>query len=299
MGPRIPDILHKNHPQCLLYIFHPATPNSGLAANSLSYLRASPCLFSLHVNFQSRQSQVFRELQEVVKSAPNLRDLTITSSPCGPRLEPDQKQWESERETEALHLRSLEVYNVFDPFVLPVEWSTLERLSMDESSLAPLSYPRLSGLKSFRLHRLRYEESQPPSFRLQRLLVEKSQSLFSLSSMLKYSKSLEVLDLTGYLSELRLEEDNLWESIGKSLVRLRLHQDDPEKRLRKSLDDSPYLSSTIMKRITRHCRNLRSLGLDLICDGQEWVCSSLRVCPSFNIKLISTIAIHNAQIHCG
>lgn len=239
--------LQTRHPQCLLYIRHPASQNS---AQILPRLYGSPGLFALDVTLTAGQFQAFNEVQKVLYSAPNLRDLTIASAFNSLLVsygQPDASQ--------PLRLRSLELYGrVFDIFRLPVVWPMLERLSLERFSYVPSVIPDFSGLKSLKLR------------------IENLGDSVLLGTVLQSCKRLEILDLSGRISN--VAEKDHWESVGKTLTKLRLHEEEVLNRI----SESALLSTTVMGCIAGHCRNLRSLGLDLECNGQEWV-SANRASP--------------------
>ena len=263
------ETLQIHHPLCLLYTRHPARQDS---AQTLSRLCASPCLSSLDVTITSGQFQAFRELQKVLTSAPNLRDLTIVSAFNSPHVSPYQEQGEPK----PLHLRSLELYGrVFDIFKLPVVWPMLERLSLDSLSYLPSFVPDFAGLKSLRLRNGDSNNSD------------------SLNIALQECKKLEILDLTGFVSSVQMAEEDFWEHAGKTLIKLRLHEDEMPDRV----SVRPTLSVTDVGRIAKYCHKLRSLGLDLPCNGQEWVSHIPPDVLSLNIRLTVFTAIYDAQAH--
>lgn len=264
--------LQTHHPQCLLYTRHPGSQDS---AQTLPRLCASPCLFSLDVTLTSGQYQAFKELKKVLSSAPNLRDLTIASAFNIPHVSPDEVQGEPQ----ILLLRSLELYGpIFGLVKLPIAWQMLERLSLDSVSYLPTFMPDFAGLKSLRLRAGDSGGNSEP-----------------LGIVLQECKKLEVLDLTGFTSCIRTSEEGLWENAGKTLIKLRLHEDENVGRGGERL----VLSFGDMGRITKYCRNLRSLGLDIQCNGQEWVSPISHVVIASNVKLTASTAIYNAQIHRG
>lgn len=231
--------LQTRHPQCLLYIRHPASQDS---AQTLPRLHGSPGLFALDVTLTTGQFQAFHEVQKVLCSAPNLRDLTIASAFNSVLLSYGQPG-----PSQPLRLRSLELYGrVFDISRLPVVWPMLERLSLEGFSCVASVIPDFSGLKSLKLR------------------IDPDDSVL-LGTVLQSCKRLEILDLSGHISN--IAEKDLWESVGKTLTKLRLHEEEVLNRI----NESALLSSTVIGCIARHCRNLRSLGLDLECKGQEWV----------------------------
>ena len=234
--------LEREQPKCVLYIRHPPSQDS---AQTLPRLCGSPCLFALAVTLTTGQFQAFKCLQNVIYSAPNLRDLTIVSTFNSPQISSYQEQGQSE----PLRLRSLELCGrIFDTFKLPVAWSMLARLSIESLSYLPGLIPDFSGLKSLQLR------------------IRDSGETVLLGVILKGCKKLEVLDLTGCISSIRMAEEGFWESIGKTLIKLRLHEESALNRGERAL-----LYPTVIGCVAIHCRELRSLGLDLECDGQEWV----------------------------
>lgn len=238
------EMLQTHHPQCLLYTRHPASQNS---AQTLRRLRTSPCLSSLDVTITIGQFLAFRQLQKVLASTPDLRDLSIASAFNSPS--PQVSMYQEQVELKPLHLRSLELYgSIFDVFKLPVAWSMLERLSLDSLSYLPHFVPDFAGLKSLRLRTTSHSNPVP-------LLVA-----------LQDCKKLESLDLTGFTGIICIADD-FWGNLGKTLTKLRLHEDEK----RDGISTRHTLSVTDVGRIANYCPKLRSLGLDLACSGQEWV----------------------------
>lgn len=260
--------LQRNHPQCLLYNRHPASQDSG---RTLTRLRELPCLFSLDVTLTTGQFQAFKELQKVLASAPNLRDLSIVSAFDSPFLAPYQ-------EPKPLHLRSLELYGgIFDVFKLPIVWPMLERLSFDSLSYFPSFMPDFAGLKSLTLR------------------TSVSSDSVILDVALRECKKLEVLDLTGYVRNIQKAEEGLWENAGKTLIKLRLHEENGQL----NVGERVLLSFRDIRRIAKYCRNLRSFSLDLECNGREWVNLISYVVLLSNIKLTASTAMYDPQTHRG
>ena len=158
------------------------------------------------------------------------------------------------------HLRSLVLHQDSGFFEFSVIWSMLQRVSLDDSLRDQQIVPDFSCLKSLRL-RVMFGE------------------FLHLSNSLQECKKLEVLDLIGCTKNLIVVEDSFWESVGKTLIALRLHEPVQEWDTNRSL-----LSLNDMGRIVKNCRKLRSLGLDLACNGREWVYSSpvSCYCPMLN-----------------
>ena len=230
------EALRKDHPQCLLYIRHPSSQES---ARTLPRLCGS-CLFALDVKVATGQFQAFRELQKVLYSTSSLRDLTIDSS------QSPLYKWQGK--SEPLRLRSLELYGcAFDRARLPVVWPILERLSLDRVSFLSSVIPDISGLKSLKLRINGFSDS------------------LLLGTILQCCKRLEALDLSGRISS--IAEVVLWGVVGTKLIKLRLHEEDDFNRN----DENAVLYSTVMGCIAEHCHSLRSLSLDLECNGKEWV----------------------------
>ena len=218
------------------------------------------------------QFQAFKELQKVLTSALNLRDLTITSTFNSPYVSPYQEQ----EEPEPLQLRSLELDGpLFITFKLPVAWPILERLSLGSLFYLPSFSSDIAGLKSLRLR------------------IGDLDEIPILSSILQRCKKLEVLDLTGPLSGIQMAEEDFWENVGRGLTKLRLHEDDNPDRVGKR----PYLSTMDMGRMAKCFPNLHSLGLDIHCNGKEWVSLNLHVVLPSNIKLTAFTAIYDAQTY--
>ena len=68
----------------------------------------------------------------------------------------------------------------------------------------------------------------------------------------------------------RIAEEDFRGGVGKTLIKLRLHEEKPLDRM----DGGAVLSLSVMGCIAKHCPNLRSLGHDLEPNGQEWIISS-------------------------
>ena len=239
------EMLQTHHPQCLLYTRHPASQDS---AQTLPRLYTPSCLFSLEVAITNGQFLAFRELQKVLASTPKLRDLSIASAFNS--FSPQVSIYQEQEEPEPLHLRSLELYGrIFDVFKIPVAWSMLERLSLDSLSYLPHFVPDFAGLKSLRLRNTDHSNLVP------------------LDVALQDCKKLESLDLTGFTGIICTAKDAFWRNLGKTLTKLRLHEDEKLDGL--SLRHT--LSVKDVGRIAKYCPKLRSLGLDLACSGQEWV----------------------------
>ena len=252
--------LQQYHPQCLLYIHHPSSQDS---ARTLPRLCDS-CLFALNVELATGQFRAFQVLQKVLYSISNLRDLTINSP-----LSPFDKGQEN---LAPLRLRSLELYGcAFDTNQLPVVWPMLERLSLGRISSLPSLIPEISGLKSLKLRIDGFGDS------------------LLLATILKCCKRLEALDLSGRISS--IAKVDFWEHFGTTLIKLRLHEEDVLNRV----DENVILCSTIMGCIAEHCHNLRSLGLDLECNGKEWVSYKLACCRTLRYQVK---AIHS-RIRCS
>lgn len=230
------EALRKYHPQCLLYIRHPSSQESAWTLPRL----CGSCLSALDVQLATGQFQAYMELQKVLYSTLTLRDLTITS--------PQSPFYNRQGKSEPLRLRSLELYGcAFDTAQLPVVWPILERLSLDRISSLPGLIPDISGLKSLKLR------------------IDRSSDSLLLGTILRRCKRLEVLDLSGCNSS--IAEVDLCELVGTSLIKLRLHEEDVMNRAEKHA----AMYTTVMGRIAKHYHNLRSLGLDLVCNGKDWV----------------------------
>ena len=171
-----------------------------------------------------------------------------------------------QREREPLLLRSLELYGrMLDTFELPIAWPLLERLSLESHSYLLDVLPDFTGLKSLKL----------------RITTSTTVHL-----ALQQCKRLEVLDLTGFVRSIQTANGELWEKCGKTLIKLRLHEEeDPHRRRQRAT-----LSFADIECIAKHCRNLRSLGLDLQCNGRKWVRLNCRVVFPLNVKLTASAA---------
>lgn len=235
--------LQTHHPQCLLYNRHPMSQDS---AQTLPRLCTSSCLASLDVTINTEQIQAYRAFQKVIESAPNLRDLSISSAPHSPNVSPYKELGTSN----LVHLRSLELYDRnLDIRKFPVEWSSVERLSLDGGYFLADLVPDFARLKSLKLEN------------------GYSCHVVLLVEALQNCNKLESLDLTGYSEIIHVAGEPFWGNLGKTLTKLRLHEEEKPNRVGKR----PTLSIEDMGRLAKSCHNLRSLGLDLPCNGQEWV----------------------------
>ena len=260
--------LQTSHPDCLLYTRHPASQN---AAQTLWRLCDTPCLFSLDATITTGQFEAFRELQKVLNSAPNLRDLTIASS-----FDMLFRRHTEQRDPIPLELRSLELYGIpMEFWRLPVVWQKLERLSMDSISNFPDLASQFTGLK------------------ILRICVEGHDESVHLAEFLQKCTQLESLDLTGFTNYVQSSSQTFWQNVGKTLIKLRLH----EHEKRDIVGDRPVLSTTDLARIAEYSRKLRSLGLDLQCNGQEWVSLISHIVLPSNIKLTASTATYDARIY--
>jgi len=230
------DILRSHLPKCKLYTFHPPSQDAAL---TLPRLRGFPCLFSLDVTLRDGQFAACREVEKLLDSS-QLRDLTMDTSslfhfPIGtqPMVAP-------------LQLRSLELYScLYHPWRPEISWSMLERLSMDSISWLPEVASQLTNLKSLHLN------------------VEINDDRHFLTSFLRSCKRLEVLDLTGYAKHVQIGEESLWRHLGKTLVKLRFHENQ-----RFMADHQwPNTTNEEIVMIASACPNLRSLGLNIEGNG--------------------------------
>lgn len=260
------EILQTHCPQILLYTrHHPMSPDP---SETLPRLCASPCLFSLDGKLTTRESQ------KVLTSAPHLRDLTVASIFNTPHVPPYQEQGEPK----PLHLRSLELYgHVSDTFKIPVAWPMLERLSLDSLSYLPSNEMDFAGLKSLRVQNTEFD------------------TYWRFIGALRGCKQLEVLDLTGFTRNILEAGEEFSKNAGKTLIKLRLHEEEDLD----GVGGRPLLSFTQMGYIAKHCGNLRSLGLDFECDGQEWVSLSFHLVLPSNIMLTISKATYDAQLYRG
>ena len=117
--------------------------------------------------------------------------------------------------SQPLQLRSLEFegpvsWNEDDISQGSVAWPMLERLSATNIAFVPDLAPQLIGLKSLRLRVNQGENGLKPA--LWELLREQCPQL-------------AILDLTGCTADINTQL-RLWENLGKSLVFLRIHEDE-------------------------------------------------------------------------
>ena len=267
------EALQRHHPKCRLYNHHPASQDS---ARTLSHLRASPCLFSLDVTLAAGQFEAHHELHRILITASNLTDLTVTSPWSSSNVLPILKQGDSER----LRLRSLELYGPrLDEFkLLPVVWSMLERLSLDTLLFDPNIIPQL------------------PELRFLKLRVRGHGNTMYLGSMLQGCQKLETLDLTGCLGDFQIAAEGFWKNVAKSLIKLRLHEEDARNRAAEARNRA-VAPSRIIELIAAYCPKLHSLSFDLECNGQEWVSSSPHAVIFSKIKVTRFIAPYDAQMY--
>ena len=239
---RIIKALHDHHSHCRLYtrIVHRDD-----ATRTLSYLRNSPCLYSLIVNLGGHQLQAYTELQNVTSSCRNLKGLAIVSvTPNG-----DQFQY---RGLWSSGLRALEFDEVVGhdtEFTKYLDCSALERLSVNSLSffLFHDAHVRLRGIRSLRVDRCWSYHWFLPNFK----------------KFLYTCSGLEELDLTGFTA---LFDAELFEHLGKTLKALKLHEhEDPSGVCRRRV-----LSDTEIQVLGRSCGRLCHLGLDVAYNG-SWV----------------------------
>lgn len=237
------EALHAYHPRSKLYIRQPPCQD---AARALSRLCHIPCLSSLDVVLEPGQFQASRELEKVLLSSP-IQDLAIMS--------PNHTPLQSLLNTSIpLQLRSLEVVGfAFDIYSLPIIWSQFDRLVTNISNLVPEIHSRLDELKSLEL------------------VCQDGVGRAGLENLLRNCPSLETLNLTGFKRSVQDWGVFQWQSLGRTLMKLRLHEEGGPNGENAT---SMYPDSTMVL-IARECPKLRSLGTDLDYDGS---CASFVSC---------------------
>ena len=176
-----------------------------------------------------------------------MKDLAITLESCRGANLPN---WNPMELSQPLQLRSLESegpfsWNEDDIWQRSVVWPMLERLSATNIAFLPNLAPQLTGLKSFRLRVNQGENGLKPA--LWNFLREQCPQL-------------AILDLTGCTADINTQL-RLWENLGKTLVFLRIHEDERPN----AFQERPTHSLTEMENIANKCCKVRSLGLDIEC----------------------------------
>lgn len=238
------DALYTNAPHCWLYIRAPARRDP---VRTLSMLRDSPCLYSLDVTFSPGDMYAFSRLREIVSSSKELKDLEVVWDGEDHAM----TWWQSLQSLPTpLQLRSLELdgpMNLIaceESWKWSVAWPQLERFSCTNISFLQNLATQLTGLNSLRL-RVSQDEDKD--------------GLWTFLS--KHCHQLKILDLTGCTAYINRLSTHLWEHLGRTLISLRIHEDEMPSAFR----ERPTLSSSQLEHLAKTCHKLRSLGLDLEC----------------------------------
>ena len=236
------DSLRWCHPECKLYIHH---PQNYTPAHLLARLRDLPSLTGLDVSISDWHYQAHRELEKILLSSP-ISDLAVRTGTTRMCLDALAKV------SDPLQLNSLEIVgHIHGIRELPILWSRLNTLILNAvgSFREDLPALHLDGLKSLEI----------------RLGIPGSETL--LYSILKSSRNMESLSLTGEIGFVRGWERSEWRNLGKTLVKLRIYGAEDERG-----PNAGVLPDHCLMYIAEECPKIRSLGIDLKYD-KEWVCS--------------------------
>lgn len=238
------DALEIQAPHCKLYSRSPARKDPAWAPSKLC---ESPCLYSLDIAFSPRDLYAFSRLREVVSSSKQLKDLAVVWEEGTHAV-----TWAASLQllSSPLQLRSLELDGPMEmslhdtAWQWSVVWPMLERFSCTNISFLPNLASHLTGLKSLRLRVSRDEDKDG----LWTFLREQCHKL-------------EVLDITGCTAQINRQGTAIWEHLGKTLISLRIHEDEMPGAFR----ERPILSRSQLEHLATTCHSIRSLGLDVEC----------------------------------
>lgn len=248
--------LYANAPHCQLYTRVPARKD---LVRTLSKLHDSPCLYSLDIALSPGDVNAFLRLREAIATSERLKDLAVIWERGSHSL-----TWHRSLEllSTPLQLRSLELDGPMDfpgiekPWQLSVAWPTLERFSCTNISFLPNLASQLTGLTSLRL-RVGDDEDRGA---LWTFLHEQCHQL-------------SVLDLTGCTAAINRNGAEIWKHLGKTLISLRIHEDEIPSAFR----ERPTLSPLQLGILATTCQRLRSLGLDLECPYRPTLLTSEKI----------------------
>jgi hypothetical protein len=263
------DCLSSHSPGCRLYILSSGQTyirSSGRLDNpdTISQFRGSPCLYSLNVSFWHTDHRTFEELQEVVSSTPNLRELYVKS------IGPDEINTfmakplrfrgcgRSALNLHRLGLIGFTLANEDGGWVNHADWSVLTHLAFSDFTFIPVLAPRLTGLRSLHVE-------LGVSYRLG------SRDNPVLNGFLGECKLLEELDLRGYTATL---DRSVFTNLGRTLKILRIHEDVASGGLHRRT----VLSPNDLQIIGETCPHLYILGVDLAYEGEECDGNWVRFC---------------------
>lgn len=243
------DTLRTSQPKCQLYIRQPPCQN---AARSLAHLQNLQCLRALDIGFYSGQFQAYNEFAKVLTSS-TMSHLAVTAAA-------DNTFMLGSNLPNPLTLTSLETRGfITDPHGF-VALPQLIRLAMHTDNALLVKLPPLDGLKTLELQ------------------LDNSAGRQNLPQMLQSCRRLETLELTidrslhhGRGSVVREWKRSQWTDLGKTLIKLKLHETralDEEHSQYTVKTELPY---TTLEFIATECPKLRSLGIDLNYSG-KWVC---------------------------
>lgn len=238
------DILRSSHPECMMYIRHP--PNQD-AVRTLSRLCGLPKVHALDASFLDGQIQAYKELGKLLMAS-SIKDFAFTSP-----LEQIELIRVLSKLPGPLHLTSLEINNIIvDLSDYPIAWSRVTSLAIRTDAYCFARLPQFADLRSLEL-RLWYEWDKP-----------------SLDQFLQSCQRLEVLSLSAYRNPAREWRLTQWRHLGKTLLKLRLHEDEMHHSVHGGQELSVELSDSTLTLIATECPRLHSLGIDLAFD-ECWV----------------------------
>jgi len=238
------DIVRSSHPECTVYIRHPPVQD---ATRTLSRLQDFPKLHALDASFLDGQFLAYKELGKLLTSS-SIRDLTVTSP--GDQIAILQVLWKLPG---ALHLRSLEINGIqIHLEELPIAWTRLESLAIHTDAGCLAGLPRFDELRSLEL----------------RLNISSDQ--LSFNQFVQSCQRLEVLVVTAYRNPARDWGLSQWRHLGKTLLKLKLHEEEMHDAVHHGQDLTVGLSDSNMMLIATGCPRLHSLGIDLVFD-EGWV----------------------------
>jgi len=238
------DIVRSSHPECTVYIRHPPVQD---ATRTLSRLQDLPKLHALDASFLDGQFLAYKELRKLLTSS-SIRDLTVTSP--GDQIAILQVLWKLPG---PLHLRSLEINGIqIHLEELPIAWTRVESLAIHTDAGCLAGLPRFDELRSLEL----------------RLNISSDQ--LSFNQFVQSCQRLEVLVVTEYRNPARDWGLSQWRHLGKTLLKLKLHEEEMHDAVHHGQDLTVGLSDSTMMLIATWCPRLRSLGIDLVFE-EGWV----------------------------
>lgn len=238
------DMLRSCHPGCKMYIRHP--PNQD-AARTLSRLQNLPNLHALDASLLDGQIQAYKVLGKLLASS-SIKEFTFTS----PVEQIDLVRVLSKLPG-PLHLRSLEINGlILDLSLYPIAWSQVTSLAIRTNASCFVGLPCFDNLRSLDLR-----------------LWSVSENSF-LDQFLQSCQRLEDLSLNAFRNPARDWRTAQWRHLGKTLLKLRLHDEERHHLMYEGQDPMVDPSNSTLALIAMECPRLQSLGIELTFDG-SWV----------------------------